>query len=179
MNKTIRTFHRQVSPWIFALLIVSATTGMIYRLGRAWFGMTKPTGNAVLHVHTGEWISPAIAPYYMLVVGGGLLALLITGSFLLWQSRAKKGARAWHRWLGLVFLLPLTATAVTGVACGLDGVWYSLPKETENLLMSIHEGGWLGKTYKPFYVLVLGLGTLGLGGAGLRLTGLFRRKSHE
>lgn len=177
MNKWMRTFHRKVSPWLFALLIVSAVTGMTYRVGRAWLGMTKPTGDAVMNVHTGSWIGSWAGPFYILIVGGGLLFLLVTGGVLLVRSRAKIGARAWHRWAAVVFILPLTITAVTGILCGLDGVWYSLPKNVSSLAMTLHEGRWLGKAGRPFYVLFVGLGLLTLGAAGLKLTGLFRKRS--
>lgn len=178
MNKLMRTFHRRVSPWIFALLIVSAVTGMGYRVGRAWFGMTKPTGDAIMNVHTGSWIGPWAAPFYILLVGGGLLALLVTGLVLLMRSRAKQGARGWHRWAAIILVLPLIITAVTGIMCGLDGIWYSLPKNVSSFAMTMHEGRWLGKAGRPFYVLFVGLGLLILGGAGLRLTGLFRKSAH-
>lgn len=175
MNKWMRTFHRKASPWLFALLIVSAVTGMSYRVGRAWFGMTKPTGDAIMNVHTGSWIGSWASPFYILLVGGGLVFLLVTGGVLLVRSKARQGARAWHRWAAFVMLLPLAITAVTGILCGLDGAWYSLPKNVSRFAMTLHEGRWLGQAGRPFYVLFVGLGLLVLGAAGLRLTGLFRR----
>ena len=45
--------------------------------------------------------------------------------------------------------------------------------------MTIHEGAWLGPSLKPFYVLLLGLGLLVLAATGLRLTGLFGRRSRH
>lgn len=169
MKKNLRTFHRRLAPWIFVLAAVSAVTGMVYRIGRAWFGMNKETGNAVLDIHTGEWISPAFSPFYVLLVGGGLLFLLGSGAFLLWQGRAKAGARYWHRVLGAVLLLPLTATVVTGILAKLGEEWFGLSEDTGKLLMTIHEGRWLGQGGRPFYVLLVGLGLLALGVFGLRL----------
>jgi uncharacterized iron-regulated membrane protein len=33
-----------------------------------------------------------------------------------------------------------------------------MSEDTLDLLMSIHEGDWMGKDIKPFYISVLGLG---------------------
>lgn len=175
MSTRLRAIHRRVSPWIFALLIVSATTGMLYRVGRAWFDMTRPTGDVVMNIHTGTWTGP-LSPAYILLVGGGLLTLLITGLTMLIRSRARHGARAWHRWAAYVLTIPLLLTAITGIVSGLDGVWYDLPKNLGSLSMTLHEGRWLGKAGRPFYVLFVGMGILILGLSGLRLTGLFKKR---
>lgn len=169
MKKNLRLFHRRFAPWIFLLAAVSAITGMVYRIGRAWFGMSKETGSTILDIHTGEWISPAISPFYLLIVGGGLLVLLGTGAFLLWQSRAKAGARYWHRVLAAVLMLPLTATVLSGVVYKVGEEWFGISDATGKLLMTIHEGRWLGQAGRPFYVLFVGLGLLLLGISGLRL----------
>lgn len=175
MSPRLRTIHRQISPWIFALLIISATTGMLYRVGRAWFGMSRPVGDAVMTVHTGSWTGP-LGPFYILLVGGGLLALLITGLTMLFRSRAKHGPRAWHRWTAYLLTIPLILTAITGILSGLDGTWYHLPDNVGSLSMSLHQGSWLGKELRPFYILLVGLGLLTLGISGLRLTGLFKKR---
>lgn len=169
MKKIIRIFHRRLAPWIFLLAAVSAITGMVYRVGRAWFGMGKETGSAVLDIHTGEWTGSAFSPIYVLLVGGGLLVLLGTGAFLVWQSRAKAGARFWHRVLGAVLLLPLTATVLTGILAKLGEEWFGFSDETGKLLMTIHEGRWLGPGGRPFYVLFVGLGLMALGISGVKL----------
>lgn len=176
MKKSVRPLHRRLAPWIFALAAVSAVTGILYRLGRAWFGMGKETGNAVLALHTGEWLGPAISPFYVLLVGGGLLFLLGSGGVLLRQGGAKAGARHWHRVAGAVLLLPLTATVVTGILAKLGEEWFGFSDETGKLLMTIHEGRWLGQGGRPFYVLVVGLGLLALGMSGLRLLWPKRRR---
>ena len=70
---------------------------------------------------------------------------------------------------------PVSATA----AFKLGEKWFPLPDETLDLFMTIHEGAWLGPSLKPFYVLLLGLGLLVLAATGLRLTGLFGRRSRH
>lgn len=175
MPKLSRTFHRIAAPWLVLPLVLTLATGVTYRLGRAWFGLSRETGNTVLAIHAGEWLGKSGSPFYVLVIGAALLALLVTGAFLLVQSRAKKGARAWHRWLAFVLLLPLTASALTGVAYKLGDAWFHFPKDTLKLLMVIHEGAWLGPQLKPFYVLLVGLGLLVLAVTGLRLAGWWAR----
>ncbi len=174
--KALRKLHRLISPWIFALLFISLATGIIYRIGRAWFGMSKPVGNNILSIHAGDWLGDTLSPYYVLLVGGGLLALLATGLVLAIQSRSKAGPRRMHRMLGLILMLPLAASAVTGILFKVGEDWFHFSEGTLDLLMSIHQGSWLGKTARPFYVLFIGLGLLALGIYGLRLTKLFSRK---
>jgi len=176
MMKALRKVHHLISPWLFILLFVTLATGVIYRVGRAWFDMSRPTGNKVLSIHAGEWLGEATSPYYVIFIGGGLLALLVTGLVLAVQSRAKAGPRRMHRLLGLILLLPLAASAITGILFKLGEDWYHFPEGTLDILMSIHQGSWLGKTMRPFYVLFVGLGLLALGLYGLRLTKLFPRR---
>jgi len=177
MNPAIRKFHRVFSPWLALPLVLTLATGVTYRIGRAWFGMPKETGGKILSVHTGEWLGTVGSSAYVLLVGGGLLALILTGTFLLSKSRAKTGPRAAHRILAALLLLPLAASALTGIAYKLGEEWFHLPEDTLSLFMIIHEGAWLGPSLKPFYVLLVGLGLLMLAATGLRLTGLFGRKS--
>ena len=68
--------------------------------------------------------------------------------------------RLWHRLMGAFLLIPLAASAISGIAYR-TGEAFDISEDTLDLLMSIHEGDWLGKEIKPFYILVLGLG-LGL-----------------
>ena len=88
-----RRFHRWVSPWIFLLLLASLSTGMAYRVGRHWFEMPKAASQQMLRIHTGAWMGEKAAPYYVLAVGGGLLALLLTGLLMMWKERRGRGMR--------------------------------------------------------------------------------------
>lgn len=179
MSPIHRKIHHRISPWLVLPLVLTLVTGVVYRLGRAWFGLSKENGSKVLAIHTGEWLGAAGSIFYVIAMGAGLLLLLLTGTFLLTQSRAKKGARGWHRWLAFVLLLPLAASAITGITYKLGAEWFNFPKGTLKLLMIIHEGAWLGPHGRPFYVLFIGLGLLALAMTGLRLAGWFRRKSGD
>lgn len=169
-----RKFHRRVAPFLFVLLSVSAVTGIAYRAGKKWFGMDGQTGQAVMAWHTGEWLGPTIAPFYVLLTGAGLLFLLVTGFFMLRQRGGRGTSLWWHRALGAVLALPLALTAVTGVAYELGQSWFGISEEAADFLMTVHEGGWLGRKFKVYYVLVTGSGLLVLGIFGLAL---MRRKS--
>jgi len=176
----MRFFHRWVSPWLFVLLAVSAVTGVGYRVGRAWFGLDRQTGNLLMEIHAGEWLGKAGSPFYVLLAGAGLLALVASGAVMLIRGWNAKGVRWWHRLLGAILLLPLTASAVTGILAKWGHEWFGFSKRTGGLLMSIHQGSWLGKEARVYYVLVVGLGLLLLGIMGMRLLPIFARsKSAE
>lgn len=172
MRFSARSLHRKLSPVLFALVAVSAVTGVAYRAGKKWFGMDGQTGQAVMEWHTGEWLGPEVSPFYVLLTGTALLFLIVTG-LLMMRGRAGQGAvRWWHRALGLALVLPLAATAVTGMLYQTGMAWFGLSEGTADLLMTIHEGAWLGRNLKVYYSVVLGTGLLALGFFGL---GLLRR----
>lgn len=175
MSSLFRSLHRKFSPYVFVLVAVSAATGVAYRAGKKWFGMDGQTGQAVMEWHTGEWLGPSLSPFYVLLTGSALLFLLLTGALML-RPRAGKGTvRTWHRILGLVLILPLSATAITGVLYKAGQAWFGISEETADLLMTIHEGAWLGRSLKAYYSVVTGCGLLALGFFGLAL---LRRKRH-
>lgn len=168
MNQAPRKFHHRIAPWLVLPLFVMLATGVAYRVGRAWFGLSKDAGKTLLHIHTGEWMGSAGSAVWIVLVGLGLLTLALTGLALVIKSRAKGQPRVFHRILGSVLLLPLAATALTGLIFhfGED----ELPESTGDLLMRIHQGGWLGKSLCPVYVLLLGSGLLIMIVSGLLLT---------
>ena len=169
MHPALRKWHRKFSPYLFVLVLVSAVTGVVYRAGKKWFGMDGQTGQSVMEVHTGEWLGPSLSPFYVLLTGAALLFLIGTGAVMLWQRAGQGTARAWHRVLGGVLLLPLAATAVTGMLYKTGQAWFGISEETARLLMTIHEGAWLGRGLKVYYSVVLGCGLLALGCFGLAL----------
>lgn len=166
---TARSLHRLLSPVLFVIVGVSAVTGLAFRVGKKWFGVDGQTGQAIMGIHTGEWLGDLASPFYVLLAGTALLFLVFTGFSMLAKGRPKGAVRLWHRVLGGILLLPLAATAITGMIYQAGHSWFALSEETSDLLMTIHEGAWLGKNYKVWYVLVIGLGVLALGVSGLVL----------
>ena len=171
MDPAPRKFHRAVAPWLVLPLFVSLTTGICYRVGRAWFDLDNDWGERILNIHDGAWLGSGPSLAYVLVVGLGLLAVAFTGSKLLYKSRATKGIRLLHRLFGFLLFLPLATSAVTGMAFKVGEEWIGLPDDALKALLVVHEGAWLGKTIRPWYVLFVGLGLLGLIVSGLRMAG--------
>lgn len=68
--------------------------------------------------------------------------------------------RKWHRTIAPIVLLPLLLTVTTGVTYRLAKDWFGLTRDQVHFLMSIHEGEYLGDTFKSIYVLSNGLGLL-------------------
>jgi len=168
MRPGIRLFHRSLALWLALPLCVTLTTGLTYRVGRTFFGMGKPTGNFILDIHTGAWMGEWLSVLYVLSTGLGLLAMAASGLKLLLSTRTKNRPRLFHRILGAVLLLPLAASALTGIAYHLGVRLFKISESSQKLLMTVHEGGWMGPALKPFYVLSLGLGLLLLVASGLR-----------
>lgn len=173
----LRILHRQLSPWVLPLLLFSALTGLIYRSGRAWFGMSKETGGKILHLHTGEWLGGNFSVLYVLVIGSALLFLVFSGLWMWFSSKSPKiPVRKFHRALAVAFSLPLILSAITGIAYQAGSKWFHISENSQKLLLSLHQGSWLGPAWRPFYILLLAIGLIVLCITGFRM--LFRRKAH-
>ncbi len=184
VSRRYRTVHRRVAIVLIPLLAVSAITGLIYRVGRTWFGMSEETGKLVRSIHDGAYLGDAIEPVYVLIVGGGLLVLIVSGltmwkrSDFPWATRGqprrahppRRTVRWFHRVASVALVLPLAMTALTGIGFRLTQSWLGWPKARAQWLMDLHQGTLLfGKDYRVYYVLVIGLGLLVMLGSGARL----------
>jgi predicted permease len=176
LKAALRILHQKIAPWILPSILLLAFSGLTYRLGRAWFGMSKETGQWVLGIHTGSGLGAVGSTIYLSAVGGILILLIVSGLWMMFTSKfSKNPRRKAHRILAIIFFLPLLISAVTGMAFHVGDLWLPMSDATKDLLMDLHEGAWLGKTLKPFYILLLTAGTLGLGISGVRM--LFRAKA--
>jgi hypothetical protein len=88
----VRQLHRTVAPIVLLPLLITMTTGVIYRLSKDWFGLSRDQVHFLMTLHEGEYLGPTLEPIYVLLNGLGLLWMLITGGILIWQnlSRALK-----------------------------------------------------------------------------------------
>ena len=174
----IRILHRKLSPWVLPFLLLSAVTGLTYRTGRTWFAMSKETGGKILHLHSGEWLGENGSVFYILVIGTALALLVLSGFWMWFTSPTPKApVRKWHRLIAMVLALPLLLTAVTGIAYQTGSKWLHFSEDRLELLLSLHEGSWLGPTARPFYILILGTGLIALCLTALRM--LIRKKTHR
>jgi len=180
---TLRKLHRQIAPILFLPLMVSALTGIAFRLGRSWFQIPHEVSNTLLVIHQGEYLGKPLVPIYVLLVGTGLLGLLTTGITMLIQSQHRSGkpksgfaGRRIHRLVAPIICLPLFATAMTGIVYRLGQNWFGLGQPQTSLLLRIHQGAYLGPILRHFYVLFLGLGLLVLLATGINMTGILRKR---
>lgn len=85
-----RRLHSLLSPVLFLPLLVSAVTGIVYQVGKAWLGLDDKYVKVFLRIHEGQYLSPKLHLVYISLIGLGLIALLLTGLPMLgiWRTRA-------------------------------------------------------------------------------------------
>ena len=79
MKQALRKFHRIVAPIVFLPLFVTVITGVAYRLGRNWFGLSRDQAHILMAIHEAEYLGDNIKPFYVLLNGIGLMWMLVTG----------------------------------------------------------------------------------------------------
>jgi uncharacterized iron-regulated membrane protein len=193
---TFRTLHRWIALITLPFLAVSAITGLVYRIGRSWFGMSNDTGGVVRSIHEGAYLGETIGPVYVLFTGGALLTLAVSGATM-WRRRdlfgtsagdgqagkaerrpPRRTVRWFHRIVSMALVLLLATTAATGLAYRLSQAWLGWPKERAQWLMDIHQGTLIfGKDHRVYYVLVVGLGLLFMLATGAKLIRWSRGRS--
>ncbi|WP_204138553.1 PepSY domain-containing protein [Halomicronema sp. CCY15110] len=85
----IRYLHRTVAPIVLLPLFITVTTGVVYRLSKDWFGLSRDQVHFLMMLHEGEYLGPILEPIYVLFNGLGLLWMLVTGSIMLWQTLSR------------------------------------------------------------------------------------------
>ena len=170
IHTRLRMIHRKLAPWLLPFLLLSAISGIIYRVGRSWFDFTNETGGIVLIFHAGELFGWNGSVVYVIILGLGLLFLVISGLWMWKTSQSPKNKiRKSHRVLAVVFSLPMIVTAVTGIAYQVGNKWFHADEKTLKLIMNLHQGSWLGPDLRPFYILLIGGGLIVLCLTGLRM----------
>jgi hypothetical protein len=145
MNMAFRKLHRKIAPILFLPLLVSALTGIAYRLGRSWFGIPDAVADFLMVIHQGAYLGVPLEPIYVLLLGLGLVGMSITGLTMLrrhsnhseWQ-RVKLDGRNVHRIFAPVFFLPLIVSALTGVIYRLGKSWFGMSNEQAAIFLGIH-----------------------------------------
>lgn len=87
----IRRLHAAMAPVVLTPLLLTATSGMTYRLLKDWGGLSRDQVHWLMVLHEGEWLGRAGEPVYVLLNGLGLLWMLVSGGLLLgqrWLRRA-------------------------------------------------------------------------------------------
>jgi hypothetical protein len=168
-----RSLHRRLAPAIVVPLLLTVVSGMAFRVGRSWFGLSADFGGWMMALHEGRYLGERLVPFYVLFVGLALLAMIGSGLSLLRRRRL----RSWHAWLAPLLAAPLLVSAVTGISFRLGKAWFDIPTPVARWLLRLHQGSYLGKDLRVVYVLLLGLGALALLGTGLGMTSLWRRRS--
>jgi uncharacterized iron-regulated membrane protein len=182
----MRRLHRKLAPVIIIPLLLTAFSGMAFRTGRSWFGLSDDFGDFMMVIHEGRFLGKSLVPVYVLLVGAGLMAMVATGFSMIKKRRkhsqsesrpAKLNARLLHGILTPVFFLPLLVSASTGIIYRLEKAWLGLSTEQTNFFLNIHQGSYLGKDLRALYVLIVGLGLLAIVATGITMTGILRKRS--
>ena len=89
LNQQIRKWHRTIAPIVLLPLLVTVTTGVVYRLGKNWFGLSRDQVHFLMSIHEGEYLGQTLEPLYVLFNGLGLFWMLATGGIMVFQSFKK------------------------------------------------------------------------------------------
>lgn len=182
-KRTFRKIHRKIAPILFLPLMVSALTGIGYRLGKSWFGMSSDSAHIFMVIHQGEYLGDQLKPIYILLLGLGLLGAIATGLTMtvIFNKTAKNKAnsklnfRQVHRLLAPIIFLPLIVSALTGITYRIGKSWFGMSADAAHIFMEIHQGEYFGDFGKPIYVFLVGLGLIAMLITGINMTGILRQ----
>jgi len=86
--RALRQLHRRIAPIVLLPLLVTAATGITYRLSQDWFGIDNDRVSFLMTIHEGEYLGDFLEPIYVLLNGLGLLLMMATGTGMLLRGIA-------------------------------------------------------------------------------------------
>ena len=85
LNQIIK-WHSALAPIVMLPLIMTVCTGVIYRLSKDWFGLSRDQVHFLMSIHEGEYLGHTLEPFYVLFNGLGVIWMLVTGGFMVFQN---------------------------------------------------------------------------------------------
>ena len=74
-----RQFHKSLAPWVFLPLLISALTGLFYRVLKDFLGYSRDEVHWLMSLHEGEWLGDNGELIYVFLNSLGVLWMLVTG----------------------------------------------------------------------------------------------------
>ena len=74
-----RQFHKALAPWVFLPLLISALTGLFYRISKDLLGFSRDQVHWLMSIHEGEWLGQNGELIYVFLNSLGLLWMLFSG----------------------------------------------------------------------------------------------------
>lgn len=97
----LRQAHALAAPVVLLPLLITALTGLSYRLLRDWAGLGRDQAHLLMVLHEGEWLKPLLGAesetVYVLLNGLGLLWMLGSGAAMLSQTLRRQWQRRQSR----------------------------------------------------------------------------------
>ena len=88
-KQLLRKLHLTIAPVVILPLLITVSTGVIYRISKDWFGLSRNQVHFLMVIHEGEYFGKTLEPVYVLLNGLGLLWMLFTGGAMLFQNFKK------------------------------------------------------------------------------------------
>ena len=88
-KQQLRKLHLTIAPIVILPLLITVSTGVIYRISKDWFGLSRDQVHFLMVLHEGEYFGKTLEPVYVLLNGLGLLWMLVTGGAMLFQNLSK------------------------------------------------------------------------------------------
>ena len=74
-----RQFHKALAPWVFLPLLISAITGLLYRISKDLLGYSRDQVHWLMSFHEGELLGNNGELIYVILNSLGVLWMLVTG----------------------------------------------------------------------------------------------------
>jgi hypothetical protein len=69
---------------------MTVITGIGYRLGKSWFGLSSEQAEIFMVIHQASYLGDELKPFYVLLNGIGLIFMLVTGITMSGVFRKKR-----------------------------------------------------------------------------------------
>ncbi|MEO0842853.1 MAG: PepSY domain-containing protein [Cyanobacteria bacterium J06643_5] len=85
-KQQLRKLHLTIAPVVILPLLITVSTGVVYRISKDWFGLSRDQVHFLMVLHEGEYLGKTLESVYVLLNGLGLLWMLVTGGAMLFQN---------------------------------------------------------------------------------------------
>lgn len=180
LTKLSKEWHSRIALVTILPLLVVIFTGAFYRIARNVFAAEKSSVRWLLDVHV--LAIGGMQKFYPIILGVFTIFLLITASPLNFAFMKRKGKevtrgkfkaelpnnnRSWHRFLGLVYIIPLFVVSITGILYSIEKHFGGADKKYLKTMMGWHQMKWVMDPVA--WVSFLALGGIFLGFTGIYL----------